>query len=162
MNKIFKILIFISIALIDLTLMPIFSVNGIFPNIVLIGALTFALTDYEEEAYLLAAVGGIVLDLGSSMPFGLNTIILVSLVYLVRLIITKYLPEINVVLLLIMIFIFSSVFALIVNLLLSRFYGYWILIDGFYSAVLGLIFFLQLHRFHGQSQIKMEGKFEHF
>lgn len=152
MNRIFKILICVAIAILQIVLMPILSVNDVFPNIVLIGAVVLAFSDFEEDAFLLASFGGLILDLASNLPFGLNTIILVGLVALIRYILLKILPEINFFIIMLGVLIFSVLFAIIINLLLGRWSGRMYLTDGLYSTFLGLIFYWQFHYYQNKSQ----------
>jgi len=158
MNKIYKILICLGVAIIQLTLMPIFKINGVFPNLILIGVIVLAINDFEENAFLLAGFGGLVLDMGSSLPFGFNTALFLAATFCIRLLVVKYLPEINFMIVAAVVFVFSCFFGLIFNLISGQLTIVAILINSIYSVVLGLIFFWQLHRVQKINQSIQMGK----
>lgn len=153
MNKFFKILIFVLLGILQLTLMPIFSIKGIIPNLVLIISIILLLTDFEEDAFYLAAFGGIVLDLAGPFFFGFHAIIFIGFIFLIRFLLQKIVTELTVLLIVIGVFSFSLIFSVLENLFLSRLPGINIFIYGFYSTVIGLLVFMLLHRWRKRVQV---------
>jgi rod shape-determining protein MreD len=138
-----KFILFCLIAIVQLTLMPIFSIYGVWPNLVLTCAIVLLLTDHEKDAFYLAALGGIILDLAGTLPMmGFNTLFLVGLIYLLKLIIKKFFSDINFLTLFITVFLSSILFCLFNFLLLFRPPERYIIIEGFYSAALATIMFV--------------------
>ena len=155
MNKFLKILIFILLGILQLTLMPLFSIKGIIPNIILIGSIVLLIADFEEDAFYLAAFGGLILDLAGPFFFGFNTIFLLGFIFLIRFLLQKIVAELNMLLIMIGIFIFSLLFSVLENLFLSRWPGTNILISGLYSATIGLIFFIFLQKWRKKEQVML-------
>jgi len=153
MNKFFKILIFILLGILQLTLMPIFSIKGMIPNLILIGSIVLLLADFEEDAFYLAAFGGLVLDLAGPFFFGFHTIFFIGFIFLIRFLLQKIVTELNMLLVVIGVFIFSLIFGVLENLFLSRLPGLNILIYSFYSTILGLLAFTFLHKWHKKEQV---------
>lgn len=152
MNKILKILIFIVLAILQLTLMPIFSIKGMIPNLILILAIVLILADFEEDAFYLAAFGGLVLDLAGPFFFGFHTILYIGLIFLIRFLLQKVV-EVNLFLVIISVFVFTLIFALLENLFLARLPGLNIIYDGFYSAILGFLAFYLVQNLHRRAQV---------
>lgn len=146
MNKIYKILIFIMLGILQLTLMPFLAIKDVEPNLILIGSIILILTDYEEDAFYLAAFGGLILDLAGPFFFGFNTIFLVGFIFLIRLLLQKNVAEINILLVMIGIFIFSSLFSVLQNIFLGHWPGMDIFLNGLYSAFIGFLVSLFLQR----------------
>lgn len=153
MNKFFKIFIFILLGVLQLTLMPIFSIRGIIPNLVLIGSIILLLADFEEDAFYLAAFGGLVLDLAGPFFFGFHTIFFIGFIFIIRFLLQKIVTELSVLLVLIGVFIFSLLFSVLENFFLGRLPGLNIFICGFYSTAIGLVSFTLLHRWHRKAQV---------
>ena len=153
MNKFLKIFIFILLGVLQLTLMPIFSIKGVIPNLVLIGSIILLLGDFEEDAFYLAAFGGLVLDLAGPFFFGFHTIIFIGFIFLIRFLLQKIVTELSVLLVLIGVFSFSLLFSVLENLFLARLPELNIFIYGFYSTTIGLLAFMFLHRWHRKVQV---------
>ena len=153
MNKFFKIFIFILIGVLQLTLMPIFSIKGMIPNLILIGSIVLLLSDFEEDAFYLAAFGGLVLDLAGPFFFGFHTIIFIGFIFLIRFLLQKIVTESNTLLVLVGVFIFSLFYSVLENFFLGRLPGLNIFICSFYSIAIGLIAFMLLHQWHRKAQV---------
>lgn len=154
MFKLFlKIFFIILIALMQFVFMPIISIKGVTPSLVLIGALVLILLDFETDAFYLAGLGGLILDFGSPTPFGFNAFIFILLIFLVRLLNKKYLPQTNYITITIIVFLGTLIFGIISTLILKEQITILLLIEGIYAVVLGLIFFRMLLALIKPSQI---------
>lgn len=143
MNNYLKIIIFILIGIAQLTLMPILGIRGIYPNIVLIGVVMLSLTDSEDDALLLAIIGGVVLDLSGPLPFGTNTLILTGIVLGLRFLITKYIPGTNLVITTFILFSTSLIFASLINVMSGHWPSILIIFEAFYCLLIGWIMYWQ-------------------
>ena len=136
-----KIFFIVLIALLQFVLMPILNIKGAIPNLILIGSLVLILSDFETDAFYLAGLGGIILDLGSPTFFGFNTFLLILLVFLARFLSKKYLPETNYLNIFLIVFLGSLIFGFVSTLILKEQITIVLLIGGIYAAILGLFFF---------------------
>lgn len=159
MNNIFKIATFVIVAILQITLMPILNIKGMFPDLILVGAIVLILADFEEDAFLLAALGGLILDLVSPFFFGFNTFIFVGFLFLIRFLAQKILPEINLLLIFVVTLVFVLFFGFLENVFLGRMPSLSILIYGVYSSIIGLVFFLFLEKYAVKSQVIKIGIF---
>ena len=141
---ILKIFFIILIALMQFVFMPILSIKGAIPNLILIGSLIFIILDFEMDAFYLAGLGGLILDLGSPTPFGFNICMLILLTFLVRYLTKKYIPQTNYATVAILIFLATIIFALASVLILKEQITVLLLIEGIYAAGIGLILFRTL------------------
>ena len=153
MNKIFKIFIFILLGILQLTLMPIFSIKGMIPNLILIGSVILILADFEEDAFYLAALGGLVLDLAGPFFFGFHTIFFIGFIFLIRFLLQKIVTELSTLLVLVGVFIFSLLFSVLENFFLGRLPGLNIFMYSFYSTIIGLLIFMFLQKWHRKVQV---------
>lgn len=153
MNKFIKIFIYILVGILQLTLMPIFQIQGMIPNIVLIGTLILAIIDFEEDSLYLAVVGGLVLDLTSPYFFGFYTIFFIALVISIKYLLLKILPGINLPLIIFVTFIVTILFGLLENLFLMRWPNLNILTYATYSTILGAIIFVFLQSIVIRNQV---------
>lgn len=151
MNNYIKILIFMLLGISQLTLIPIFGIKGIYPNIVLIGAVMLVMMDLDDDALLLAIIGGIILDLSGSLYFGLNAIVIIGIILSFRYIINKFIPVMNIITIALGIFIATMVNATIVNLFIGQWPSITIVLEGLYGLLMGYIIYWQLHKMQNQS-----------
>lgn len=153
MNKYLKILIYLIIGILQLTLMPILQINGMIPNLILMGIVTLAIVDMYDDAFYLAMVGGLVLDLAGPIFFGFHTIVFVGFVLIIKYLLQKVFPEINIPLIFVITFLFAALFSFLENLFLNRWPSYDLITYSTYSAFLSVIFFLILQKMHGRNQV---------
>lgn len=150
-NIILKIFLYIAIAVLQVTLMPLLAIHSVWPNLVLIIAVLLLLLNFEEDAYLIACVGGLVLDLTGVLPLGLNTIFLIALITLLKIIIPRFFPESNAFIIFVTVFASSLIFSLFQHLILSHILDTGIIIEAIYAGVLAEII-LYLFRFKKDSE----------
>lgn len=142
-KNIIKILAIVIVALLQITLMPYLAINGIWPNLVLIAAILLLLFGYQKDAFYMAGIGGIILDLTGILPMGLNTIFLISLVFLIKIIDQKYFPDVNALIVFITVFISSIISSLLIYLFLGQLPELIIFIDSLYGVFIAeIIYFL--------------------
>ena len=151
-HKILKFVLPVILAIVQITLMPLLSVWGGYPNILVIG-ITFAiLFDNENEAMLIAIIGGILLDFASVTPMGLNLLMFILFVIALKFV-KKYLPELNMFIILMVVFINSLIFSLISSIVLNHFNIYLTIIDSFYALTLSFGVFIFLNSKYKKSQL---------
>jgi len=148
-----KIFFIILAALFQFVLMPILNIKGFFPNLILIGAVVLMLLDFETDAFWLAGLGGLLLDLGGPIIFGFNTIFGLLIVFLMRFLVRRFFPQINFWLTLIIIFLISALYAFLSILILKEQLSTSIFIVAFYGGILGIIFYYFLTVVHKPTQV---------
>ncbi|AKM82485.1 TPA: hypothetical protein DD449_01965 [Candidatus Berkelbacteria bacterium] len=156
MNKILKIIIFILIGILQLTLMPLLQIKGMIPDLVLIGCVVFAIVDLQDDALLLAIAGGLILDWAGPLFFGFHTIVFVGFVLIIRFLLQKILPDMNSILIFIITFFFALVYSCFQNLLYNRWPSLNLFSYGLYSAVLSIVFFFLLQRLHNNRNLAVK------
>jgi cell shape-determining protein MreD len=144
--------IFLAVIL-QVTLMPLLSIKGMWPNLILITALILVLSGLKNDALLVAAIGGLLWGFFSPLRFGLDAIIFIGLVLLLAEISKKYLPAINLAIVSGIIFSGSLFYGLLMSLFLKRWVSWELLIDSVYATLLGLIFFLVLNHFQRSKKL---------
>lgn len=156
-QKIFKICLFVFLAIFQITIMPHLAIYYAWPNLVLIISVLLLLFDDVWSAFYLAAIGGIVLDLTGNLPMGANTIFLICFIYLLKYVISKYFSETNFFTIFLLTFISSVVFDLYSFLLLYRPPSATIFIDSLYGSILASVIFAFYNQKSRQSIIKIGG-----
>lgn len=151
MNKIFassrqyktvlKVLCIILIGVVQITLMPSFSIYGAWPNLILLLALVLIFFNNIPEAFLVASLGGLILDLASPLFFGFYTSFIILVLFLNKLLIGKYLSEAPLFVVAIILGVSVAAFDLILSVFAHQFFGIKIIIDIIYSIIIGLIFY---------------------
>jgi rod shape-determining protein MreD len=145
MNKQFKnitnLLIIFFLGVIQITLMPYFDIMGLWPNLIFLLAITFILIGAEQEAYLTASFGGLILDFVSPIFFGFNVLILVTLVALTQLLTKKFLSEVDVLMAGLVYIVATFIFNLIFSLIGHQFGWPALFIDIIYSLIVGSVMF---------------------
>jgi hypothetical protein len=152
-KKILKICLFITLGILQVTLIPILSIKSTWPNIVLITIVLLILFDFDLDAYLLAGIGGLVLDLSGIMRPGLNIIFFISMVYLLNIICEKYITETNFFNVFITVFITSILYSLYNYLFLANLPGLTIFYQALYSVVFAEIIYSLFNHKLGQKTI---------
>lgn len=156
-QNIFKIVVIIILAVLQLTLMPYLGFQDIWPNLILLAALALMILDFDIESLLVASVGGIILDLTSPLVFGVNTAILVVIVLVVKLLMTKYFTEPNIIILTFFFGLAAIIADCMVMLLTQNFIWLPVMVNGLYSAIIGLLLYRFFEQwFKRQSIIKMD------
>ena len=145
MNKQFKnitsLLIIFAIGVIQVTLVPYFGIMGLWPNLIFLLAITFILIGAEQEAYLTASFGGLILDFASPIFFGFNVLILMSLVGLTQLLTKKFLSEIDILMAGLVYVVATFIFNLIFSLVGHQFGWPALIVNVIYSLIVGLVMF---------------------
>ncbi|MBN1044258.1 rod shape-determining protein MreD [Clostridium cagae] len=75
MEKLIVILISIGLAILDNSLIPFFSVQGVYPSILFTFAIAYSLVYGREKAVLIGSISGILQDLFFFNVFGINSIL---------------------------------------------------------------------------------------
>lgn len=75
MEKLIVILISIGLVILDNSLIPFFSVYGVYPSILFIFAIAYSLVYGREKAVFIGAISGILQDLFFFNVFGMNSIL---------------------------------------------------------------------------------------
>jgi len=147
----------IIIAILQLAVLTKISILGAVPNLILIIAIALMLRNRPHEAFLIALLGGMILDIGSPLKFGVLTIIYLIILVLIYLLINKVslIPNYFFTLL-----VFIGSF-LIFNFLVSLFYSgslHWeIVSDSIINTLWGILGLFLVQRF-----IKVEEKIKFF
>ena len=103
--------------------------------------LVLIFANQDIEAFWMAALGGILLDLASPLRFGIFTLIIILFVLATKYFIEKMLSELNIWMILGIIFIESIIFDAILVLITNHQLTPLILITGFYGVLLFFIFY---------------------
>jgi hypothetical protein len=140
-KTIVKAIIITILAIVQITLMSYFSIVGLWPNLIFILALVLVLTGAEPEAYLTASLGGLILDLASPLFFGFNTIILLIIVTLVKMLVNKFLSEISMFMAALFLIIVAISVDLMMCLITRQFIFINLIFNVFYTLIIGLLMF---------------------
>ena len=121
LKNIIKIIAIILLAFIQIALFSKLTWLGAFPNIIFILAIALILKGYFQTSFLIAAIGGLILDFASPLRFGYYTFLLIGVLLIIRFVVLKSLPTPS---LFLSFFIFTGAF-LITDLGLSLFTFSW-------------------------------------
>lgn len=92
MKTILLILFFYSLALIQISFLPYFNIQGITLNLILILVIFLPLFNQNPIFLIRTSIsGGFFLDVFSPTPFGFHVLILLGVTFLIKIIIKKYL-----------------------------------------------------------------------
>lgn len=94
-KNIFKILVILMLALIQISLVSRISLGGIFPNLILISAICLIFRGRYQWGFWLAALGGLFLDLSLSLHFGVYTFIFLAVAAIIYFYILEIFPTPN-------------------------------------------------------------------
>jgi hypothetical protein len=136
-----KIVLIFILAVIQIMVMPRFGILGTFPNLIFILALVLVIYGAETDAFLVAGVGGFILDLASPMFFGFNVLINLSAITLTRFVINKFLTETSVFISILIVGLVSVLLDLFMSLVTHQFSLLGMLTNLFYSMIVGFIFY---------------------
>jgi len=91
----FKVIGILLLAIFQIVGMPCLAINGLWPNLILILAVILIVFNKTQDGFLVASLGGLILDLAGYWFFGFNLITIFAATLLVRLLVTKFLNEPN-------------------------------------------------------------------
>jgi rod shape-determining protein MreD len=86
-----KIVLILFLVVCQVTLMPHLQIFGAWPNLVLVLVLVLTAAGLNENALLVAGLGGLFLDLASPFIFGFYTLIIIIFTLSARLLVKKFL-----------------------------------------------------------------------
>ena len=138
-KNILKILGIIVIAIVQLAIISKLSIFAVSPNLIMIIAIGLMLRGRSYEAFLIALLGGIILDLGSSLSFGLLTFVYLIVLFLIYLLINKTSLIANNLFSLILFFSSFLVINCLISLIYSRSLNLGIVYDSLINALWGLL-----------------------
>lgn len=92
-NNLLKILGILILAYLQIALFSKFSVFSSLPNLIFILAIVLVSKGFFRDGLLVAIFGGILLDLASPGRFGIFTLYLIVVVYLLQFVLLKVIPE---------------------------------------------------------------------
>lgn len=143
MNKnILTIILIITLGLLQILFMPILSIYSSVPNLILIGVIILILLDFEKEAFLLAGLDGLLFDLFLPTIFGIVTIYLILAVFILRYLVKKVFPSINISVVAGITFAFSVILSILIILILKEQLSIiFLFIDGLYNSILAVVIF---------------------
>ena len=140
-KTILKILLIFGLVVLQVTLIPFLKVSEVWPNLILLVTLVLVLDDFLIDALFFAILGGLFLDLASSSFFGLNVLILVFLVILIKFVISRYLTEPNLWIITLILGL-SSVFYSLIFILIYHNVSYLSLLWSFiYNSLAGILIY---------------------
>ena len=143
-KTILKFLAIILLAIVQLTLLPLFAIHGVWPNLILILSLVLVLFNDDTDAFLTASLGGLILDLGSPLFFGFNIILNILLVFLIRFMLKKFLTETTFFVFGLVVFLAIIIFDTIISVVTHQFSWINLLINGGYSLIIAIIVYRSL------------------
>jgi len=117
MNKFFQIIFVILIALLQITIMPFLSFYGVWPNLILILVVMLILNGFNEEGFIAAGVGGLVMEFASIYFFGFYSLVFVAVAVILYFLNSRFLNEPNfylsLAILAIFVFVYDGIFLLL-------------------------------------------------
>ncbi len=137
--QIFLLIIFLSLC--QIGLMSNFAIFGNWPNLILIMSLVLIFCDREAEAFLAATFGGLLLDLASPMFFGFYFISLSAITLIVKYIFSKFLTEINPIIVAAVTGVTMIVYDLTMALINHQFSLIGLVSNAIYAIVLAFVFY---------------------
>jgi rod shape-determining protein MreD len=143
-KKILKVIAIFILVVIQITLMPYLGAFGYWPNLVLILALIFIINNSDENAFLVASLGGLFLDFASPLFFGFFTICLICFCLATKYLINKFLTEISPVTTSLIVALVSTLFNLVLASINHQINFFGLAINFFYSMVISYIIFYSL------------------
>lgn len=155
MNKnILIIVLIIILVFLQIFLMPIFSIFSSYPNLILIAVILLILLDYEKGAFLMAGLGGLLLDFFSPIFFGFITLFLIFLVFLLRYLVKKVFPHINTLVVAGVTFISAIILNLFILFFLKEQLSViFLILCGIYNSILAVVVFMFFNLQHGKLKL---------
>jgi hypothetical protein len=139
-KTIVKIMVITLLAILQFALFSKLTLFGVFPNIIIILAIALLFRGHFQDSFLVAAIGGLMMDIISPLRFGIYTFLIIVILLLINFVILKFLPTPN---LIASFFIFAGAF-LFIDLSLALFTLLWpgwslaidAIINGFWGALI--------------------------
>lgn len=152
-KNILKVAGVIILAILQLAVISKISILGVAPNLILIIAIALMLRNRPYDAFLIVLIGGMILDIGSSLRFGILTIIYLVVLVLIYLLINRISLIPNYFFSFIVFIGALIIFNTIVSLFYSGLLRWEILSDAAINSLWGILVLLLLQRF-----VKVEEK----
>ncbi|MEK7142701.1 MAG: hypothetical protein AAB785_00655 [Patescibacteria group bacterium] len=151
-----KILAILMLVILQIAIISKIAIWGIIPNLILILSICLILRDRFEDGFLVALLGGLMMDLSSSLHFGLFTLIFLAILAVIYFYLLKFFPAPN---WLTSLLIFGGSF-LLLDLIISLLVGDWswqeILKDIIINSLWGGIIYLIVQRIvQSKEEIKL-------
>lgn len=140
-KNILKISAIIILAILQITLLPCFGIKNAWPNLILLMALVLMFLEFDLESLLVASVGGLILDLASPLIFGFHAVIFVAFVLFTKLWLSRFLTEPNAFIISLFLGLAAIFNDLIVILIARNFLWVSLMINGFYSGLIGFLLY---------------------
>lgn len=158
-KTIVTILLAIFISIVQIVFLPYFSFKGIWPNLILIISLYFALSYDLKTAIIFSFVGGIIFDLLSPLKFGINAILMTVITTSVFFLVHRFFSDVNLIVAG-LVSAFSLVIYSTATMIFSGNYLFnLIYIELLFGFLFGIIFYLGLNRLVKTPHVvKVEGK----
>lgn len=153
MKNFLVVFIFLAFAIIQISLGPVFNLWGIWPNFILILTIILIMNNADEYGWLLAGIGGLVMDLASPMFFGLYTMIFLAVALINGFFIKKNISEISWIIISILSCLNTLLFDLIIMTVSKEWFWYSWLTNGGLGLVWGAIIFAAVSYFNRSNQI---------
>ena len=137
-----KILLILILAVGQVALMTKFSIFGAIPNLVLVFAIALVIKNRFRDGLLVAFLGGLILDLSSSLWFGFYLFFMLVIIVAINFLLLRTIPAPNN---LIVFFIYFASF-LFLNLMIFLFARLWptwfVLVDGLINSLWAIIIYV--------------------
>lgn len=155
-KNLIKILGILILVVLQLSLFSKFSFFASYPNLIYILSIALLLRGFFQDSLLVAILGGFFLDLASPLRFGIYTLILVGVLFVINYLILKNIPAPNSFLIFL---IFMGIFLLVnfVIFLIVRAAPDWqIIIDAAVNSLWGiLVYFILGKAIKPKEEIKL-------
>lgn len=144
------ILIFLAVIL-QISLVPQLAISGGYPNFILLVSTALIFVKRETMAMLWFVLGGLLLDLHSSAPFGFYTGVFIGIYFIINFLVRRFLIDVNffaAALLFLLVSFFADIPFLFLNFDLRI-----LISQGLWNAFLGLVFYYFIDQY-----FKMKGR----
>lgn len=139
--RIIKILAILILAILQLTFVPLFGIQNAWPDLIMLVVLVLMFLEFDLESLLVAALGGLILDLASPLIFGYHVMILVIFAVFTKLLLSRFLTEPNTFIISLFLGLCAILNDFIIMLVGRDFPWTSLLINGFYSALVGFLLY---------------------
>lgn len=152
-NTIIKILVIIFIVILQFTLMPLLAIKGVWPNLLLISIVVLMLIEYADDALLFACIAGMIVDLAGPLRYGINTIFLCSIYFMIKFLLKKYISEINILVLIILITLVTVLYSLYIGFIVGINPNQFIIYQVLYNCIIAIGIYYLISMFNLQKLI---------
>jgi rod shape-determining protein MreD len=134
-----NILLILLAVVLQISIMPNLAIWQVFPNLILISTVILIFSGRDKEALYWAALGGITLDLFSTFHFGIFTVSLLIIYFLISYLVKKFFSDPNFIIATGLFLISGVIFDLILFIINPQ----WQIFVGeiLYNAVLGVLLY---------------------